>query len=170
MEWITPIFDRSQADIASVRSLINEIKEVGWGNLDEDSRNYFLGEIRGTFSKITYERVINNTQYLEQRLLKYGYNPKITHQKLTYAYSDIPTISQIKQSVSNLQKLLDCFYNVTGELPGDVTFLDIFKINAMEECLYDIGRYLTRTDGHVLRCGTVSCNQTVVGGLRWRIG
>lgn len=170
MEWITPIFDRTSTDLESVRALIQEIKSVGWNNLDEDSRNYFLGEIRGTFSKTTYERIINNTQYLKQRLLDYGYNPKIQFQPLNYDFSDIPIVSELLVTVSNLQKLIDCFYNVTGELPSDVTYLDIEKVNAMEKCLHDIDRYLTRTDGHILYCGTVSCNQTVVGGLRWRIG
>ena len=170
LEWIDPIFDRTETDIESVKALIMEIKEVGWNNLDADSRNYFLGEIRGTFSKVTYERILNNIQYLSQRLIRYGYNPKVYKQPMTYEFSDIPTLNDIEKTVQNLKSIVDCFYDITVELPDDVNYLDIIKVNAMEQSLYDVDRYLSRTDGNNLRCGTVNCNQTVVGGLRWRIG
>ena len=170
LEWIDPIFDRAETDVESVKALIMEIKEVGWNNLDEDSRNYFLGEIRGTFSKTTYERILNNIQYLSQRLIRYGYNPKVYKQPMSYEFSDIPTIDDIGKTVQNLKSIVDCFYDITVELPDDVNYLDINKVNAMEQSLYDVDRYLSRTDGNNLRCGTVNCNQTVVGGLRWRIG
>lgn len=168
MEWITPIFDRTIEDVDQVLMLINVIQQDGWSNVDDDIKSQFLGELRGTFSKATIERIINNTKYLEARLLEHGYNPSITHQKDIWEYSDIPTINDLTELVSNLQRLIDCFYDVTGTLPTDMSTLEFDEVNDMERVLYDINQYMDWIGGHSLYCGTVACGQSKIGGFTWK--
>lgn len=168
MEWITPIFDRTIEDVDQVLMLINVIQQDGWNNVDDDVKSQFLGELRGTFNKVTIERIINNTKYLEEKLLSLGYNPQITHQKDVWSYSDIPTITDLTELVSNLQNLIDCFYNITGTLPTDMSTLEFDEVNDMERVLYDINRYSDRVDKRRLYCGTVMCGQSKIGGFAWK--
>lgn len=169
MEWITPIFDRTSDDVANVLALINVIQVDGWDSLPADDQEKFLGELRGTFSKVTIERIINNTQFLVDKLYEYGYNKApIVYQKGTWAYSDIPTISDLNLLVRNLQALLDTFYNVTGELPSDLSTVELDEVNAIERALFDINAHIDKISEHRLWCGTVACGQTVVGGLKWK--
>ena len=169
MEWITPIFDRTVDDVANVKAIIQEFLR----NPDEQTRQQLLGELRGTISTTTMNRIINNTQFIEEKLLKYGYNPKITHQKLNWSFSEIPELPVFVEMVRNLKALLKCFYEVSAssaDLSEEMlNLIDFNEVNAMEKILYDITVHLDLISQRRLWCGTTWSGATVVGGFGWKI-
>lgn len=166
MSWLEPIFDRTAQDIENVKTLIQTIQSSGWSSLSVEQKQQFLGELRGTLSRETLERIINNMYYLESRLFQHGYYPKIpTRLKNEWNLKEVPTLVQLTQLCEDLQQLVDCFYSVTREVPDDMSFVDFQKVNDMEKVEWDINDGLDKIDAHKLYCGQPYCGQTVVGGL-----
>lgn len=166
MSWLEPIFDRTLQDILNVKAQIEHIQQSGWATFSTDEQNAFLGELRGTFSKVTIERIINNIYYLEQLLLQHGYSPRLpTRPKTSWEYSDVPTFELLTQLVDDIQQLVDCSYEAARQLPQDLTYLDYQKVNDIEYVQWNIKWFIEKIEEHVLYCGQPKCGQTVVGGL-----
>lgn len=166
MSWIEPIFDRTSQDVINVKALIRVIQSDGWDSLTEEDKNTFLGELRGTFSSTTFNRIIENTYSLKEYLLSCGYKPEgLNDVPIGWTDSDIIDIYTLVWVVDNIQLLIECFYEVEDQLPTDLLVLDFEKVNAIEKVEWDIKYWLDKIKEHKLYCGQPSCGQTVIGGL-----
>lgn len=166
MSWIQPIIDRTSQDIINVKAFIKVIQSDGWNSLTTEDKNKFLGELRGTFSSTTINRIINNIYYLEQYLVQCGYLPKLSYSlSADWTNSELVTLDTLNKVVTDIQNLIDCFYEVSHALPTDLAVLTFEKVNTIENVEWDIKYWLDKINQHKLYCGQPFCGQTVVGGL-----
>lgn len=119
LEWISPIFDRTQADVDEIRS--NPLSE----------------NTKGAYNYNDLNRIENNCGILQKLLLeKFGINIKIQI-KTDWCIEDIPTIEEIDRIRSNIIKLIN---NMNlGDEYNDIEFsntMNYIKANIIEKDMH----------------------------------
>ncbi len=64
MEWQTPIYDRTQADVDRVL----ELREIAFKDMTDDQKTEWLGDMKGALNRSDLERIENNIQIISDRL------------------------------------------------------------------------------------------------------
>ncbi len=131
-EWIQPIYDRTEEDVAFAQEQIRQWIE---GKLSD--KTY---ELKGCLNLTDINRIEGNIQYISDRLSELNYPPG-TFSKV-WKQSDLPTAQDIERILSNIRLIIANYYQPedVSEIPESMsTFSDI---NAIEKDLYAIKQLL----------------------------
>lgn len=134
MAWQTPVFDRTEADVYTARTLINKINTSGYSSLTEDEKTLWdSGDLKGCRNVNDLNRIENNCNELATEL------GLTIETKLDWDYDTTPMSEDIQRICDNVstirEALLDIVYvsiPVVPELPIN----DFDKMNDIEEILY----------------------------------
>lgn len=147
-EWISPIYDRTQADVDFAISKIAE-----W----RDSGSTDVYDLKGCLNVSDINRIENNIQFLSDKLSALYYCPNVNCK--SWDKSGLPNTADVNRIIGNLQKTINAFYR--GESAPDVpdNMLTYTQINAIEENLYSIKNILDEMTLLFRECGTFNCGE-----------
>lgn len=134
MSWITPIIDRTQADV----NLVLEYDNIGYNNLTPEQKAVWNAGMKGALNASDLNRIENNIQYLASILELYNLNIKTNWQ-----ISDVPRNNDFNRILSNLNALKDKFhlkYDISLPETPDLPLNSYEKINDIENILYIINQ------------------------------
>lgn len=161
MSWITPIIDRTQADV----NLVLEYDNIGYNNLTPEQKAVWNAGMKGALNASDLNRIENNIQYLASILELYNLNIKTNWQM-----SDVPRNNDFNRILSNLNALKDKFhlkYDISLPETPNLPLNSYEKINDIENILYIInqsfnfvnfitsdGKVFVTSDGKIFRVAT----------------
>lgn len=147
-EWITPIYDRTQADVDFAISKIAEWR--GKGVRDEY-------ELKGCFNVSDINRIENNIKFLSNNLSALYYFSQTSTK--TWDRSGLPDIDEVARIISNINTIILSFYQNESapELPN--TMLTYEQINNIEENLHFLKDMLDNMVSLFRECGTFTCGE-----------
>lgn len=134
MSWITPIIDRTQADV----NLVLEYDNIGYNNLTPEQKAVWNAGMKGALNASDLNRIENNIQYLASILELYNLNIKTNWQM-----SDVPRNNDFNRILSNLNALKDKFhlkYDINLPETPNLPLNSYEKINDIENILYIINQ------------------------------
>ncbi len=152
-KYILPFFvyDRTQADVDRVKELNK--KYLDGTITDEEKQEWNTGingklGLKGAFNLSDIQRIENNTQIIGG-LVAASVNVK------TWAYGDIPRVSDYRRIRQNVQKIKEAFltHSDTPEVPGQP--LNTYqKWNDIEKILHDVYYIYVRLKNSYYYCDT----------------
>lgn len=119
MAWITPIYDRTLADVAAAQA--NQAS---------------TSDMKGALNVSDLNRIENNVSYLATLLRARGYEVYVSV-KTNWVIEDIPSLEHLSRIAGNIEKILSA-YSVADDM-RDITVgdgIDYEVINSMELDLY----------------------------------
>lgn len=125
--------------------------------LNDTDRNYI--------NYIDLNRIENRMQELTEQLNQYKYTNNIktktdwVKQTGTNDLTNFPLKTQIDRIRNNLQILIKSYYTypLTPNLPDTFENLDIYKINDIENILYDLCLMIKNMEKDFKKCGLLLC-------------
>lgn len=175
MAWQTPIYDRSQSNIAAIKNLITLINENGYDSLT-DAQKAIWEEGKGSFNVSDHIRIEGNIEYIKTLFEGIGYTvPAISFTSATgssLAWASYFNI--LATDIETLRKVLlpstsDINYPDVIPLNGYTTLKTNFvggkgndtvnyeTINTYEKNLAIIKPVIEAVPGYTLYCGTFYC-------------
>lgn len=145
MAWITPIYDRTSADVDFARR--------NQGSTED---------LKGALNYSDLNRIEGNVQYLAQTLREHGYTSAVTV-KTDWNGTDIPTLKQLNRIRDNVVALINAYKLVLSAgmtLPDYGKMLNYNQINQLEFDLFYIDDMVSRMDMAYAYTGDCMC-----GGL-----
>ena len=132
MAWITPITDRTQADV----NLVLEYDNIGYNNLTPEQKSVWNAGMKGALNASDLNRIENNIKFLASSLELYNLNINTNWQM-----SDVPRNNDFNRILSNLNavkgKARERFGINLPETPS-LPLNGFEKINDIENILYII--------------------------------
>lgn len=109
------VFDRSESDVALVRSLNN----LGWSDMSDDERIWWLNGnqdrlIRGAYNTSDMNRVETATKYLARRCAQHDASVTIK-EKTDWNVADVPVESDLERYLSNVVLVVNKFERLKAE-------------------------------------------------------
>lgn len=148
VEWITPIFDRTQGDVSFAITKIKEWRESG------STDTY---ELKGCLNVSDINRIENDIQYLSVALSSLYYFPHTVSKE--WGTSGLPDMSDILRITENVTKIISA-YTQSSEAPEvPDNMLTVEQINNIEENLYLIKEILESMIPSFRNCGTFECGE-----------
>ena len=115
MAWITPIIDRTQQDV--LYALANQNS---------------TDNLKGAWNISDVNRIINNIDYLNTKLLEQNYTSGVSTQN-NFVMTDLPYVnSKIDIIRNNVNKIVDCFYKMNNPNIRYGTVFDYNDANTLE--------------------------------------
>lgn len=142
-EWISPIYDRTQADVDYA---ISQIKS---GNN--------ASEYKGCFNVTDITRIENNSRYIADRLNVLKYTNSITTK--TWSMYGLPNITDVNRLINNVSALITAYYKPADAPSLPSTLLTYEQVNALEKNLYMIKHLLDEEENEFRHCGTFNCGE-----------
>lgn len=161
--WIPLVWWRIQSDVNYAKQLNSKVNRLGFSSLTSQEQSDWLGELIGTLSYVTLNRIEIDTKYLADKLYQYGYGLNQNEHYTGWNMQDFPAVSEIERVRENVQTLLDYYITQPTSLPDSLELPTWQKINAIERNLqeiYDMANLMISQMG--IFCGMVSCNQGVM--------
>lgn len=124
--WIDPIFNRTQLDVIEAIRKIQEWKEKG-GEFEE---------LKGCLNLSDIMRIEYDTKYLSDLLNTLGFTNTVTSKGWTI--KGLPNIEDVNRIISNIQNIINSYYQHPDAPPLPNTMLTYNDINAIEENLFII--------------------------------
>lgn len=162
MEWITPITNRTLADVEAVKSLKERIYAVGWKGLTAAERAEFLGDAIGTLNHITLNRIECNINHMEDVIRNLGFIMKKQTYKQDWDLYDLPDQADFERLLGNIVELLDTFYYMGTSLPDNLLQPDFEQLNAVEEVLHELKKASDLVIRSWKHCGSFVCGQSLI--------
>ena len=131
MSWITPIFDRTDEDVAIAKATLAEWKTRN----ESDTR-----PLKGALNYQDLNRIEGNTLYLATELLAHGHHIDITV-NVGWVQEDIPTKEDIDRIIHNAD-ILGTAVHLTIEPP--TTMIGYEQVNIIEKILYEVDKVIER--------------------------
>lgn len=110
-EWITPIFDRTPADVTRSKLKVKE-----WINAFAQGEEVKTYDLKGYINASDLNRIEYNTKYLsEASKLSLSF-------KTNWSRTDLPTLPDIQRIIDNINKLINEFglASLTYEMPNSI--------------------------------------------------
>ncbi len=140
LEWISPIYDRTQADV------------------DEIKKNPLSTNTKGVYNYTDLNRIENNCSVLKELLFeKFGINTKIIT-KVNWSMEDIPTIEDLDRIRNNIIKLINNM-NLGSECKY-IEFsntMNYIKANILEKDMYLLKKIVDTYNKKARYCNTFIC-------------
>lgn len=128
MEWVEPIFDRTQSDIDFAIQTMRNWRKTG---LTETS------DLKGCFNVSDINRIENDIQYLSDNLTEWYYFNDIDTTK-TWDKESFPTIEDVNRIINNIRVLITAYFQSADAPALPETIVTFEQVNALEENLYQI--------------------------------
>lgn len=142
-EWMSPIHDRTKADVECAIALIKT------GNN--------LSEYKGCFNVSDINRIENNSRYIADRLNVLKYTNSI-ETKVWDMYG-LPNVTEVTRLINNVHKIINAFYKPTNAPDLPATLLTYEQVNALEKNLYMIKHLIDNEENEFRHCGTFNCGE-----------
>lgn len=150
-EWITPIFDRTQADVEAAKAKI-----AGWISAVASGSAVTTEDLKACINASDLNRIEGNTKYLSEVWTAIGYPSTVTTK--TWERNSSPDVDDIERMITNVQTVLAAFYGDSApELPD--TMLDYEQVNMIERNLYYLKLLLDGGTGTFRKCSTFASGQ-----------
>lgn len=159
MAWTTPIQNRTSADLAELKLLIQKMMSVGWMGLSGTEQTLWRTDHKGAWNVSDVNRVIGNNNYLRDLLLTYGFEISFSDQTPVTA-SDIVKLTSIhKVYIDNLYLLYDSFNAkadslIINTVPRAHSTFDLDEANKLEIDQIDLYTLLQNLIAELKFCGT----------------
>lgn len=141
-DWITPVHDRTQADVDYAKSqLASKINNV---------------EYKGCFNPSDINRIEGNTRYLADILNKLYYKNNITT-KTNWDKNSTISLAHIDRIINNIDALWEKYQKPPEASDLPATMLRYTHINTIEKNLYLIKEMLDNMTSSFRECGTFTC-------------
>lgn len=147
-DWITPIYDRTQADVDIAIAKISEWKKSG-------STNVYA--LKGCLNVADINRIENNIKYLSDHLTTFYYFPNTVSK--TWDMSGLPDMAEVTRILGNIEKIISAFGQSESAPEVPKTMLTYEQINDIEENLYFLKELLDDLVGFFRECGTFTCGE-----------
>lgn len=158
------ITNRTASDVNYAKSFQGK----KWADLTAAQKEEYLKGLKGAYSYIDFNRVINAVKYLSEVLISYGYPNCITQQSALKA-SSTPVSTFVQTYIDNIAELKNKYYsNVEGSLPTTSNWLNYEKANYMEKVLQNIDDILIFSEKYYMRSGAFASGQNRVWQQRFR--
>ena len=144
VEWIRPVYDRTQADVDYALS------QISLGNN--------ATEYKGCFNLTDINRIENNIRYLSDTLNTLLYQ-NIGVVTKSWEMSDIPNITEIARILGNISYLIQCYYISDDAKALPTTILTYEDANVIEETLHLIKVMIDDMVSSFRECGTFNCGE-----------
>ena len=135
------VTDRTLADVATVRSLTEAIKN-GTATA-EQVQQYLEAKQKGSYNYTDFNRVEEAVLYVAEGLKEYGYLsvPPITR---SWSISDKPNQNEFAKFLGNVAIIRDAIavWASTPETPSSMVGFDVNKANDLEQILIDVDQLL----------------------------
>lgn len=129
MEWKTPVFDRTQADVDFA---IKQIAE--WVALDISGAPYAAYDLKGCLNASDINRIEGNIRYLSEHLTQYGYT--VNAFTKSWTNDGMPNVEDISRILGNVRELISSFYTLPSapDVPSGMNNYN--NVNAVEQNLH----------------------------------
>ena len=142
-EWISPVYDRTQADVDYAMA------QLKIGKSDK--------EYKGCFTVTDINRIENNCRYISDRLNVLAYSNTI--ETRTWDISDIPNVTDIARLINNVAILIEAF-PLSEDAPAlPETLLHYEQVNALEKNIYLLKHQVDIKENEFRHCGTFNCGE-----------
>ena len=150
MGWITPVYDRTVADVEYALTKIQEWKEVGATN---------TSDLKGCFNLSDMNRIENNIKYLSDTLTDLYYFPTESVVTKTWDRTGLPTVTDINRLIQGIRIIISSYYPPTNAPELPTTLISIEDVNSIERNLYRIKVILDNMLLSIRECDTFYCGE-----------
>lgn len=152
--WITPVFDRTQADVDFATAKIAE-----WIAGKATRSSIVTQDLKGCLNASDLNRIEGNIAFLTERLIEYGY-PVSTYGK-TWERGGMPNELDVERIITNVRALVRACYT-PGDSPSVPSSLrDYSSVNAVEENLWLIKEIIDVMVASFRKSGTFYSGSTL---------
>lgn len=148
MKWITPIFDRTQADVAFAIDKIKEWKITGETN---------TSDLKGCFNVSDINRIENDILFLSNNLSDLYYFSHI--ESNSWDRDGLPTVKDIARIIENVRIIIASYFQFDSAPELPTTLLNITQVNNLEENLHLIKVILDNMVDSFRECDTFYCGE-----------
>lgn len=128
-EWITPIYDRTPADVSKAKLQVKKwIEAIACG------KSVVVEDLKGYLNVSDLNRIENDMAFLAVQL---GIALKT---KTRWLISDLPTQADLNRIINNLKILMSLLFRINKPLP--TTISDYSDLNTIEYYLNESYEYL----------------------------
>ena len=148
MTWLTPVFDRTSADVAFAIQKLHEWKQ----NTSE------MYDLKGCLNASDINRILNNNFCLREMLVEYLYFMRwVIWDELKVG--DVPTRTYIDDVIIDTRDVLECFFTPNNAPPLPDTLLSFEQVNALEEIQYLLKEMIDDMISSMRDCDTFECGE-----------
>jgi len=152
--FIAAVTDRTAADVARVKALINK----GWELMLDAEKSEWMSGMKGAYTPTDLNRVGHNLIYLVGLLNSYGYYLSVVP-KTDWTYADIPTASDMIVYLENLSILR---FLSAQEIPSSMDNITYIDANNIEKMLVEVKYKIESLVSGFRHCGAVISGQGVI--------
>lgn len=143
--WLSPVWDRTQADVDFARENRNNPEHL-----------------KGALNYSDWARITGNIYYLAEMLTAYG-RPVTVTCKNEWSMHDIPKASEIQHVRDDLDKVRRAFYIMKDTPSTPMLPLNHYKkINDMERILHDVETLFANMLASLVQCGEIECGEEFI--------
>lgn len=119
MAWIDAIYDRTNTDLTTLKTLISKIKLGGYKSLSPEEQSFWLADlVKGALNYTDLNRIENNMLELKNMLIELGYTVVITT-KTNWTRNDLIYQEDITRIMNNYTTLS----NIALQYNKDIKFI-----------------------------------------------
>lgn len=133
--WVTPIFDRTEEDVAFAQEQIQK-----WIDVKLSGNPVETYELKGCFNLTDINRIEGDIQYISDRLDELYYPPGTSCK--TWERSGLPTAKDVERILSNVRLIIAAYHQRVGVPDVPDSMSNVSDINDLEENLYAIKQLL----------------------------
>ena len=122
--WITPVTDRTQADVNTARELIA-------------TRSTSATDLKGCYNPSDMNRVENNVEVLEDRFAWFGIHLTLTT-KTDHNYLGLPTVTDRTRYLGNINTLRSALFRYADTPETPTNYNDFTQANDIEKIQADL--------------------------------
>jgi len=157
--WIEPVWQRTQADIDYALRLNNKIARNGWSSLTPQEQSDWAAGLIGCLNYWDLNRIEMDSEFLSNLLYQYGYGFGGLPVKTDWDMTDFPHSAEMERIRTNVQTLIDVYYEQDVPLPETLQNLDWRKLNDLENVLKLMKEMIHRMEQSFRYSGTFTCGE-----------
>jgi len=155
LEWITPIYDRTQQDVDFAKTKIAEWKS---------GKSNDVYDLKGCLNVSDINRIENNIKYLSNKLNELGYSNN-TYTKV-WSRTGLPNQQDIDRIINNVKELITAFCQQQSAPNIPDRLVDYNDINAIEKNLSLIKELIDYMVNSYKVSGALQSGQTIYLPIR----
>ena len=159
INWIEPVWQRTQADVDYALRLNNKIARNGWSSLTPQEQSDWAAGLIGCLNYWDLNRIEMNSEFLSNLLYQYGYGSGGLPVKTDWDMTDFPHSAEMERIRTNVQTLIDIYYEQDVPLPETLQNLDWRKLNDLENVLKLMKEMIHRMEQSFRYSGTFTCGE-----------
>ena len=148
-DWITPIYNRTQADVDYAIAELNKLKEQGYADVV-----YYR---KGCLNANDFNRIEGDIEYLSDTLSTLYYFSNTVSK--TWKYSGLPNVADVTRILDNIKNIISALGQSKSAPKLPTTMRTFEQINDIEKNLYFLKEMLDDMVSYFRECGTFTCGE-----------